>query len=154
MAFTWPAGLLTDTSAGVQTVCTYWLKGLCMKGDDCGFLHEFDTARMPLCRNLIKYGECRDKDCVFKHAQDDMKAGCPSRTRSCARSVAPAPAHARAVVQECNMYRLGFCVYGAQCRYKHTRLPGPPPDPASVDAARPRGPRTGSWPASGFQPRR
>jgi hypothetical protein len=23
-----------------QTVCTYWLRGLCMKGDSCGFLHQ------------------------------------------------------------------------------------------------------------------
>ena len=29
-----------------QTVCTYWLKGLCMKGDSCGFLHMFDSERM------------------------------------------------------------------------------------------------------------
>ena len=44
-----------------------------MKGEDCGFLHEFDTARMPICRNLIRYGECRDTDCPFKHAMDDLK---------------------------------------------------------------------------------
>ncbi len=40
--------------------------------------------------------------------------------------------------QECNMYRLGFCVYGPQCRYKHTRLPGPVPEPETVEAAKPR----------------
>ena len=57
----------------MQTVCTYWLKGLCMKGNECGFLHEFDPARMPLCRNLIKWGECRDTDCPFKHSQDHLK---------------------------------------------------------------------------------
>jgi cleavage and polyadenylation specificity factor subunit 4 len=37
-------------------VCTYWLRGLCMKGDSCGFLHRFDPARMPVCRTLIKTG--------------------------------------------------------------------------------------------------
>lgn len=36
------------------------------------------------------------------------------------------------------MYKLGFCVYGPQCRYKHTRQPGPPPDPSTLEAARPR----------------
>ena len=36
------------------------------------------------------------------------------------------------------MYKLGFCVYGPQCRFKHTRLPGPPPDPAALEAAKPR----------------
>ena len=116
-----------------------------MKGDDCGFLHEFDMARMPLCRNLIKYGECRDKDCVFKHTQDDMKARarrCLARSRTICRGGWADCVGVRAL-QECNMYRLGFCVYGAQCRYKHTRLPGPPPEPSAVDSARPRGPRSG-----------
>ena len=42
------------------------------------------------------------------------------------------------------MYKLGFCVYGAHCRYRHTRVPGPPPDPATLDAVRPR-PRPGGW---------
>ena len=36
------------------------------------------------------------------------------------------------------MYKLGFCVYGPQCRFKHTRLPGPPPEPDSLEAAKPR----------------
>ena len=36
------------------------------------------------------------------------------------------------------MYKLGFCVYGPQCRYKHTRLPGPVPEPSTVDAAKPK----------------
>ena len=36
------------------------------------------------------------------------------------------------------MYKLGFCVYGPQCRYKHTRLPGPPPEPETIEAAKPR----------------
>lgn len=95
-----------------QTVCTYWLKGLCMKGNECGFLHEFDVTRMPICRTMLRHGECKEADCPFKHTLDDVK--------------------------ECNMYKLGFCVYGPQCRYKHTRQPGPPPDPSTLEAARPR----------------
>ncbi len=41
-------------------------------------------------------------------------------------------------LQECNMYKLGFCVYGPRCRFRHTRLPGPPPEPETVEAAKPR----------------
>ena len=41
-------------------------------------------------------------------------------------------------MQDCNMYKLGFCVYGPRCRFRHTRLPGPPPDPETVEAAKPR----------------
>ncbi len=40
--------------------------------------------------------------------------------------------------QECNMYKLGFCIYGPICRYRHTFLSTSPPDPATVDAAKPR----------------
>lgn len=53
---------------------------------------------MPVCRALLKYGVCKEADCLFKHSLDDIK--------------------------ECNMYKLGFCIYGPQCRYKHTRSPG------------------------------
>jgi hypothetical protein len=27
-------------------------------------------------------------------------------------------------IKECNMYKLGFCIYGPQCRYKHKPAPG------------------------------
>ena len=36
------------------------------------------------------------------------------------------------------MYKLGFCVYGPRCRFRHTRLPGPPPEPETVEVAKPR----------------
>ena len=44
-----------------------------MKGEDCGFLHVFDPARLPVCRNLIKFGECKEPDCPFKHSLEDVK---------------------------------------------------------------------------------
>ena len=69
-----------------------------MKGDACGFLHQWDIARMPVCRNLSKYGECNELGCPFKHSLEEIK--------------------------ECNMYKLGLCIYGPTCRYKHTKLPG------------------------------
>lgn len=84
-----------------QTVCRHWLRGLCMKGDACGFLHQYDKARMPVCRFFRLYGECREQDCVYKHTNEDIK--------------------------ECNMYKLGFCPNGPDCRYRHIKLPGPPP---------------------------
>ncbi|KAL4422501.1 hypothetical protein ABPG75_008698 [Micractinium tetrahymenae] len=95
-----------------QTVCTYWLRGLCMKGDTCGFLHQFDPDRMPVCRSLLKFGVCKEPDCPYKHSLEAIK--------------------------ECNMYKLGFCIYGPACRFKHTRQQGPPPDPETLEAAKPR----------------
>lgn len=49
----------------------------------------------------------------------------------------------QALLQECNMFKLGFCIYGPQCRYRHTKLQGPPPEPKEVDAAKPREFRAG-----------
>ncbi|KAM1138460.1 hypothetical protein COP1_036388 [Malus domestica] len=84
-----------------QTVCRHWLRSLCMKGEACGFLHQYDKSRMPVCRFFRLYGECREQDCVYKHTNEDIK--------------------------ECNMYKLGFCPNGPDCRYRHAKLPGPPP---------------------------
>ncbi|KAI3795172.1 hypothetical protein L1987_37821 [Smallanthus sonchifolius] len=42
-----------------QTVCRHWLRSLCMKGEACGFLHQYDKSRMPICRFFQLYGECR-----------------------------------------------------------------------------------------------
>ncbi|KAL2620215.1 hypothetical protein R1flu_000420 [Riccia fluitans] len=84
-----------------QTVCRHWLRGLCMKGDACGFLHQYDKARMPVCRFFAKFGECREPDCIYKHTNEDIK--------------------------ECNMYKLGFCPNGPDCRYRHQKMQGPPP---------------------------
>lgn len=38
-------------------MCKHWLRGLCKKGDDCEFLHEFDMTKMPECFFYSKYGE-------------------------------------------------------------------------------------------------
>lgn len=70
-SFSVSSGLKPVFSA--QTVCTYWLKGLCMKGDTCGFLHEFNPERMPVCRSLLKYGICKEPDCPYKHSLTDIK---------------------------------------------------------------------------------
>ena len=56
-----------------QTVCRHWLRSLCMKGDACGFLHQYDKSRMPSSRCFQLYGECREQDCVYKHTNEDIK---------------------------------------------------------------------------------
>ena len=77
-----------------------------MKGNDCGFLHQFDKQRMPTCRFFAKYNECKEPDCPFKHSLEDVK--------------------------DCNMYKLGFCIHGPNCRYRHPRSDGDPPDIADA----------------------
>lgn len=84
-----------------KTVCRYWLRGLCMTGDACGFLHQYDKSRMPVCRFFRLNGDCREQDCIYRHTIEEIK--------------------------ECNMYKFGFCPNGLGCRYRHVKLPGPPP---------------------------
>ena len=71
-----------------------------MKGNNCGFLHQFDKQRMPTCRFFAKYNECKEPDCPFKHSLEDVK--------------------------DCNMYKLGFCIHGPNCRYRHAYTSEPP----------------------------
>lgn len=79
-------------------VCKHWLRNLCMKGEKCDFLHQYDPNRMPECVFWLKFGKCNDPECVFRH-------------------VAPSER------PECQRYRLGFCRHGAMCRSRHERLP-------------------------------
>ncbi|GLD92054.1 hypothetical protein PINS_up000587 [Pythium insidiosum] len=75
-------------------VCRHWLRGLCMKGDNCEFLHQFDMARMPECRWGM---ECQVPECPFRHVPDEERV-------------------------ECAFYRQGFCSHGPNCRYRHVKL--------------------------------
>ncbi|CAE7285827.1 CPSF30 [Symbiodinium natans] len=83
---------------GSRTVCRHWLRGLCMKGDKCDYLHQFDLNRMPECLFFLKTGKCYDRDCLFKHVAASER-------------------------QECPRYRMGFCKMGPLCRMSHERLP-------------------------------
>ena len=91
----WFSRRSTIFTFSLQTVCRHWLRGLCMKGNHCGFLHQFDKQRMPTCRFFAKYSECKEPDCPFKHSLEDVK--------------------------DCNMFKLGFCIHGPNCRYRHPR---------------------------------
>ena len=44
--------------SGEKTVvCKHWLRGLCKKGDQCEFLHEYDMTKMPECYFYSKFGQ-------------------------------------------------------------------------------------------------
>mmetsp|Transcript_5221 Transcript_5221/g.12809 ORF Transcript_5221/g.12809 Transcript_5221/m.12809 type:complete len:677 (-) Transcript_5221:673-2703(-) len=74
-------------------VCRHWLRDLCMKGNSCEFLHQYDLSKMPLCR----HGErCKISDCPFRHISEANRL-------------------------ECVFYSQGFCIHGPFCRYKHVR---------------------------------
>ena len=77
-------------------VCRHWMRGACMKGEKCEFLHKLDESRMPDCPQGAK---CPNKDngkCLFKHVVHEAT---------------------------CSFYRQGFCPHGKQCKSEHVALP-------------------------------
>ena len=44
-----------------------------MKGDACGFLHQYDKARMPVCRFFAKFGGVSRARLFYKHTNEDIK---------------------------------------------------------------------------------
>jgi hypothetical protein len=65
----------------LSTVCKHWLRGLCKKGDNCEFLHEYNLRRMPECWWYAKYGYCSAGDeCLYAHPKE-RKIECPDYNR-------------------------------------------------------------------------
>jgi cleavage and polyadenylation specificity factor subunit 4 len=93
-------GMLGDGEKDARrgtVVCTHWLKGLCMKDDDCEFLHQVDPERMPECRHGLY--------CMH----DGFTAFCPLRHV------------AEKDRDECTYFKQGFCMHGPQCKYRHVK---------------------------------
>lgn len=66
-----------------KTVCEFWIKGQCIKGDSCGFLHELDPERMPVCKTFKKLGVCNDPgECALPAASSPRQGSGPWQTSS------------------------------------------------------------------------
>ncbi|CEH12541.1 related to cleavage and polyadenylation specificity factor [Ceraceosorus bombacis] len=86
-----------------RTVCKHWLRGLCKKGDQCDYLHEYDMRRMPECRFFATFGFCNSADeCLYLHVDPKSK------------------------IRSCEWYERGFCPKGPDCPKKHIRRPACP----------------------------
>lgn len=81
-----------------SSTCTHWLRGLCVKGSACDFMHDASPEYMPICK-FYKVGQCAsDEVCMFRH-------------------VAPP----RAYTSICSNYVKGFCELGPKCRHQHVK---------------------------------
>lgn len=78
-------------------VCKHWLRGLCKKGDQCEFLHEYDMTKMPECYFYSRFNACHNKECPFLHIDPESK------------------------IKDCPWYDRGFCRHGPNCRHRHIR---------------------------------
>ncbi|KAL3285266.1 hypothetical protein HHI36_019376 [Cryptolaemus montrouzieri] len=109
-------------------VCKHWLRGLCKKGDQCEFLHEYDMTKMPECYFYSRFNACHNKECPFLHIDPESKIkDCPWYDRGfCRHGPHCRHRHVRRVL--CTNYLAGFCPEGPDCKYMHPRfeLPAPP----------------------------
>lgn len=103
-----------------QVVCKHWLRGLCKKGDQCEFLHEYDLSRMPECFFFSKYLACSNRECPFRHIDPESKIkDCPWYDRGfCRHGPYCKNRHRRRVI--CPFYLLGFCPEGPLCKFSHS----------------------------------
>jgi len=103
------------------TVCKHWLRGLCKKGDQCEFLHEYDMSKMPECYFYQKYRRCDNKDCEYQHINpSDKVKDCPWYDRGfCKHGPSCKYRHRRKVM--CTNYLVGLCVDGPKCKFTHPR---------------------------------
>uniref|UniRef100_F1KXT8 Cleavage and polyadenylation specificity factor subunit 4 n=1 Tax=Ascaris suum TaxID=6253 RepID=F1KXT8_ASCSU len=109
-------------------VCKHWLRGLCKKGDQCEFLHEYDLSKMPECFFFSKYMACSNRECPFRHIDPESKIkDCPWYDRGfCRHGPYCKHRHRRRVL--CPNYLAGFCPDGKNCKYAHPSFSLPPAD--------------------------
>ncbi|PWN50828.1 hypothetical protein IE53DRAFT_329561 [Violaceomyces palustris] len=109
-----------------RTVCKHWLRGLCKKGDQCDYLHEYDLRRMPECRFFATFGFCNNGDeCLYLHVEPYIKRReCENYNRGfCPKGPDCLKKHIRRVA--CPLYLAGFCPKGPDCRLGHIKSTPP-----------------------------
>jgi len=113
-------------------VCKHWLRGLCKKGDDCEFLHEYDLSKMPECFFFSRYNACSNKECTFRHIDPESKIkDCPWYDRGfCRHGPYCKYRHRRRIL--CDAYMVGFCPEGPDCPHFHPPNTMPPPELPTV----------------------
>lgn len=119
-------------------VCKHWLRGLCKKGDQCEFLHEYDMTKMPECYFYSRFNACHNKECPFLHIDPESKIkDCPWYDRGfCRHGPHCRHRHVRRVL--CTNYVAGYCGDGSKCKYMHPRFELPvPPDQNVKDQKKP-----------------
>ncbi|KAG7528419.1 hypothetical protein FFLO_06165 [Filobasidium floriforme] len=127
----------------VLTVCKHYLRGLCIMGKNCEFLHEYDLRRFPECWWWGTYGFCSAGDeCLYYHPKV-RKRECEDYNRGFCRLGPECPRkHIRRTM--CPFYMAGFCPDGPQCTMGHPspNLPSaqaydPPTPPLQKDVGPP-----------------
>ncbi|MCJ1451839.1 RNA-binding component of cleavage and polyadenylation factor [Mycoblastus sanguinarius] len=119
------------TAHSNNLVCKHWLKGLCKKGDQCDYLHEYNIRARPDCTNFNRTGYCvAGEDCNYTHVDPATRLPpCPHYEKGmCPLGLRCSKKHVRKTL--CPFYLAGFCPYGRQCKEgAHPRFPEDLPKP-------------------------
>lgn len=100
-----------------QVVCRHWLRGMCINGAECDFLHILDASRMPICPNWKRQGKCIEHDmgfCLLKH--DAVYGETDADTHAAVKAVTADKNNV------CMRYIYGFCPNGPLCQQMHHKL--------------------------------
>ena len=77
-----------------DTVCLYWLRGLCARGElDCEFIHRVDEDKLAMCQFGAR---CQNRGCPYRHYDLEVRP-------------------------ECVKFRRGFCSKGPMCPDRHIK---------------------------------
>lgn len=99
-------------------VCKHWLKGLCKKGDECDYLHEYNLRKMSECQFYNQNGYCQNGDeCLYVHVKEDSKLPlCEDYNAGfCEKGPRCGKRHVRRKL--CEFYMAGFCPDGKECKH-------------------------------------
>ncbi|KOS14140.1 cleavage and polyadenylation specificity factor [Malassezia pachydermatis] len=111
-----------------RTVCKHWLRGLCKKGDQCDYLHEYDLRRMPECRFYATFGFCNSADeCLYIHIDPSVKRRACERYERGFCELGPHCPKKHIRKMACPYYLAGFCPLGPECNLGHIKALYPSP---------------------------
>jgi cleavage and polyadenylation specificity factor subunit 4 len=97
-------------------VCKHWLKALCMKGDNCDYLHEYNLRKMSECQFYNQNGYCQNGDeCLYLHVKEESRLPlCEDYNKAfCEKGPRCGKRHVRRKL--CKFYLAGFCPEGREC---------------------------------------
>eukprot|EP00747_Dinoflagellata_sp_TGD_P154878 gnl/TRDRNA2_/TRDRNA2_177536_c0_seq7.p1 gnl/TRDRNA2_/TRDRNA2_177536_c0~~gnl/TRDRNA2_/TRDRNA2_177536_c0_seq7.p1 ORF type:complete len:286 (-),score=52.77 gnl/TRDRNA2_/TRDRNA2_177536_c0_seq7:73-930(-) len=84
-------GAMKSAAAGAPLflktkMCTFQLKGCCLRGSACAFAHNADElkakpdfSKTSMCENLLTLGQCDDAACKFAHSRQELRRRVPAQ---------------------------------------------------------------------------
>lgn len=113
-------------NAGAKSlVCKHWLRGLCKKGPQCEFLHQYDMSKMPPCWFFGTFSQCSNPECTYRHIVNELESKpCAWFARGfCKHGPNCRARHIKKAL--CANYYIGFCPEGPNCKFGHPKYEHP-----------------------------